>query len=337
MLADAAPAAAGGAAAAKVALIPRDGRRQLTYDGWPRYHFVGDSGTGEATGQGAEAFGGTWHLVSTGDGAGGGFDPFARLDLEAPECVRHDPERDRYLVSNINGEMTAADDNGFITRVGPDGMADLKWIAGGRNGVTLNAPKGMELSGGTLHVADIDHLRMFDAETGASRGAVAIEGARFLNDMAVTDDGVVYLTDSGTKDIPGAVYRVDPDGSYRAIADGRDLHRPNGIDLDGRGRLIVVTFAADEVLTMSTEGDILDRQTLGAGQLDGLVVRENGARLVSSWKGKHVVRLSPEGQAETLLTGLTQPACFDIDVERGLLLVPEVKENRVTVAPLPRG
>ena len=334
-LADAPPAAAEGAKPGKTALIPRDGKQQVTYDGWPLYHFVGDAGQGQATGQGVEEFGGTWHLVATGDGSGTPADPFARLDLKGPECVRHDPERHRYLVSNINGKMRGADDNGFISRVAPDGMADLKWIAGGRNRVTLNAPKGMQLSDGTLYVADIDHLRMFDAKTGAPKGAVAIEGARFLNDMTIAEDGIVYLTDSGTKDAPGAVYRVDTDGSYRAIAEGRDLHRPNGIDFDPQGRLIVVTFAADEVMTMSTEGEILDRTKLGAGQLDGLVVREDGTRLVSSWKGKHVVRLSPDGQAETLLTGLTQPACFDVDAERGLLLVPEVKKNRVTVAPLP--
>ena len=51
-------------------------------------------------------------------------------------------------VSNVNGPFAAADNNGFISRIGPDGVAELNWMEGGKTGVTLNAPKGMELSGG---------------------------------------------------------------------------------------------------------------------------------------------------------------------------------------------
>ena len=36
----------------------------MTYDGHPLYYFVGDSGPGTATGQGSDAFGAKWWLVS---------------------------------------------------------------------------------------------------------------------------------------------------------------------------------------------------------------------------------------------------------------------------------
>jgi predicted lipoprotein with Yx(FWY)xxD motif len=42
----------------------RDGREQVTYDGWPLYRFVRDFGPEKATGQALEDFGSTWHLVS---------------------------------------------------------------------------------------------------------------------------------------------------------------------------------------------------------------------------------------------------------------------------------
>ena len=70
-----------------------------------------------------------------------------------PESVLHDPAQDIYFVSNINGSPTAKDNNGFISRVRPDGAVEnLKFIEGGHGGVTLNAPKGLAIRGDTLWV-----------------------------------------------------------------------------------------------------------------------------------------------------------------------------------------
>ena len=351
LIADGAPSVAEGARDGLVSTIERqDGRQEVTYNGWPLYTYVGDRGKGEATGQDVEGFGAEWYLVSTAgkevhagaakdeasgsSASAGGSDLFEQVAFAKPECVRWDAERGRYLVSNINGGMTEADNNGFISLIEPGGAAEQKWIAGGSGGVTLNAPKGMAIASGTLYVADIDHLRMFDAASGEPKGAVAIDGAKFLNDMAVADDGTLYVTDSGTKDVPGAVYRVDADGSYRPIAEGRDLHRPNGIDWDREGRLVVVTFGGDEVMTLTTDGEVVNRRTLDAGQLDGLVVADDGRMFVSSWKGRHIVRLDPDGTSETVLTNARTAAAFDLDSENNRLVVPLVRENKVAVVSL---
>src|SRR5204862_7062869 len=86
-----------------------------------------------------------------------------------PESVLHDPVQDIYFVSNINGGPTTKDNNGFISRVRPDGAVEnLKFIEGGHNGATLNAPKGLSLRGATSCGADIDAIRSFDAKTGAA-------------------------------------------------------------------------------------------------------------------------------------------------------------------------
>ena len=64
-----------------------------------------------------------------------------------PESVFHDSAQDIYFVSNINGSPTAKDNNGFISRLRPDGAVEnLKFIEGGKNGVTLNAPKAWRCS-----------------------------------------------------------------------------------------------------------------------------------------------------------------------------------------------
>jgi predicted lipoprotein with Yx(FWY)xxD motif len=41
-----------------------DGTRQLTYAGHPLYRFSGDQAPGQATGQGMDAFGAEWYVVS---------------------------------------------------------------------------------------------------------------------------------------------------------------------------------------------------------------------------------------------------------------------------------
>jgi predicted lipoprotein with Yx(FWY)xxD motif len=57
--------AAGGAKASDIGTITRsDGTKQVTYDGHPLYYFSGDSGPGTATGQGSDAFGAQWWLVT---------------------------------------------------------------------------------------------------------------------------------------------------------------------------------------------------------------------------------------------------------------------------------
>ena len=108
-------------------------------------------------------------------------------DMSTPESALHDPEADVYLVSNINGGPGDRDDNGFISRVSPDGQVlDLKWIDGADPGVTLHAPKGSAVYGDRFYVADIDVVRRFDRTSGAPLGAWAVPNAGFLNDVAVS-------------------------------------------------------------------------------------------------------------------------------------------------------
>lgn len=40
------------------------GAMQITYNGWPLYYFVEDTAAGDVRGQGVEAFGGNWYLIS---------------------------------------------------------------------------------------------------------------------------------------------------------------------------------------------------------------------------------------------------------------------------------
>ncbi len=60
-----APTAAGGAQASDLGTTTRsDGLKQVTYKGHPLYYFVGDTRSGQVTGQGSNNFGAKWWLVN---------------------------------------------------------------------------------------------------------------------------------------------------------------------------------------------------------------------------------------------------------------------------------
>jgi predicted lipoprotein with Yx(FWY)xxD motif len=60
------PTVGGGATASKIGTSPRsDGKPQVTYDGHPLYAFQGDSKAGDTNGQGINAFGAHWYVLSS--------------------------------------------------------------------------------------------------------------------------------------------------------------------------------------------------------------------------------------------------------------------------------
>jgi hypothetical protein len=75
------PTVGGGTNASLLATSARsDGKPQVTYNGHPLYLFSADHKAGDTNGQGVNAFGGLWYVLSSsGDeittpaGSGGGF------------------------------------------------------------------------------------------------------------------------------------------------------------------------------------------------------------------------------------------------------------------------
>jgi predicted lipoprotein with Yx(FWY)xxD motif len=52
----------------------KDGSKQVTYDGHPVYHYIGDVKSGDMNGQGISAFGARWYAVTpSGRRLGGGY------------------------------------------------------------------------------------------------------------------------------------------------------------------------------------------------------------------------------------------------------------------------
>lgn len=258
--------------------------------------------------------------------------------LSTPESVLHDEAQDRYLVSNIKGAPTDADDNGYIAVVTPEGAIST-WIDGAKDEVKLDAPKGMAISGDVLWVADITKVRRFDARTGAQQPDVEIAGAAFLNDVTPDGAGGVFVSDSGLdpKFQPtgaDAIYHVASDGKVTPRIKAKDLGNPNGIAAGPDGALWVVTFGTNELYAVDAKGAKAPPAKLPKGQLDGVVVLDGGELLVSSWEGKAVYRGKPDGAWTEQVTGIESPADIGFDRKRKRLLIPGFMTNTVTAHPV---
>ena len=283
-------------------------------------------------------------------------DPLQPLTLDkagfkTPESVLYDEVDDVYLVSNINGAPTAVDNNGFISRVNPDGtIATLKWIEGGKNGVTLDAPKGMAIRKNTLIVADIQTLRSFDRKTGAVLGSVTLSEASFLNDVCIASDGSLLATDSGFKPdfsdsgtdalITCAAQKPDGTASRTPSLQVEKVpgRKPNGICCLPSGARCWVTWVTGEILVDGTAGSVVIAK-LPKAQLDGIVALDENTFLVSSWEGKcvyQVVRKPGKAAIEIteLATDLEAPADIGYDTKRKRLLIPLFTQDKVVIWPM---
>jgi len=267
----------------------------------------------------------------------------ADVGFSTPESVLHAAASDVYLVSNINGSSLDEDDNGFISRVSPDGaVLDLKWIDGADAAVTLHAPKGMAMEGATLFIADITCIRRFDAATGAPAGEICPEGATFLNDVARGGDGSIWFTDSGFRMGPegltpsgtDAVYRYFPDGdSLAVVAKDTALGGPNGVAAGAEGAL-VVTFGTGEAYRLDAGGERTVILPASQRQFDGVEILPDGGFLATSWGDQCVYRVGADGTLTKALEGVEAPADLGWDAGRQRLLVPLFNANRVVVRTL---
>lgn len=271
-------------------------------------------------------------------------DAFDPGPLATPESVYYDEGRDMYMVSNINGEAAKADDNGYLTVVNPDGSneranSSWKWIDGSADDIKLDAPKGMAISGTTLYVADISVVRRFEAKPGKQQDDIAIEGATFLNDVVSDGNGGVYVSDTGVgpdfKPNGGdAVYHVTRDGVVKPLIKNKDLGGPNGLWVDAKGAVWVVTFGSGEIYDVSAKGVKGKSQKLPTGQLDGIVGLDGGDLAVSSWDCKCVYRGKPGGEWKVIAKDVEAPADIGYDPKRKRLIIPGFTTNKLTVVQL---
>ncbi len=253
-----------------------------------------------------------------------------------PEAVRYDPDQDIYFVSNFgSGSSSATDNNGFISRMRPDGTIDqLRFIAGGAAGVTLHAPRGMTIVGDTLWVADADAVRGFHRRTGAPLVTASFSAFQvgFLNDVAGGPDGV-YVTDTGNN----RIYRIAGGVATLALADTA-LGSPNGITWDAASRrFIVVPYGGSSVIHGWVPGTtaVMEVGRSTGGRFDGVEILGGGLVLVAS-QADTSLHLFALGVGRPVVRTGGRPADIAVDTRRSRVAVPFIALDRVEIWQLPR-
>ncbi len=239
-------------------------------------------------------------------------------DFKTPESVLYDESNSVLYVSNVNGDPSAKDGNGFISRLSPTGkIITIEWVAG------LNGPKGMGILNGFLYVADIDRIAKIDIKRAVIARFYDISGARFLNDLAVDkEDGSVFVSDT----MGHAIYVLRGD-TVSVFFKSDILDQPNGL------------FCSDNRLLVGTNGKIIgiDLAARSAavfldntGSIDGLAAYENDSYIISDWAGK--VQLVSKTQ-RTVLSDTTAKKINAADLcvipQKKLLIIPTFNDNRV--------
>ena len=246
-------------------------------------------------------------------------------DIPSPRALAYDAARDELLVGVRVGETSSGDREVFIMRFDGEGrLLDPRYLEFESEGEPLRDLRGLALSEDALYLLESRRLLIFNRASGELLRAIEIEGARALHAIALDPSGAAYLVDRGLSlgergfipEESDAVYRVDPAGDVRILAE------------DG---LWIVSFGSGALFRLSDEGEIVDRRTLSAGSLDGLLSLSDGRLIIASWEARAILIGEKRGDIEPEIHGVDGPAAIAIDEARGRLYValPLMNELRV--------
>lgn len=255
------------------------------------------------------------------------------VGFENPESVVLDNEISMLYVSNVNGESTDKDGNGYISKVNLDGeIIQQKWITG------LNAPKGLVLYKCKLYVTDIDEIVEIDIETGAVLKFKA-EGATFLNDITIDRRGNVYA--SNTFGFSG-IYKLPKKGKRKVemwLKD-EDLNMPNGLFVS-KNKLFISSWGKDmdpatyetttngSLMSVDLKTKVIETLTPPVGNLDGLSETLHGF-LLTDWLSGKLLYYANSTKTTTEILDLPKGSADSyFDKNTKALFVPLMLDNKL--------
>ena len=244
--------------------------------------------------------------------------------LMMPESAVWDAKRGFFYVSNISpaGGAAGYGENGFISRIDAAGtQLETRWIDG------LRGPTGVAILKDRLYVVERTGVAVIDLEKAEviDRHLIESEGG-FLNDLAVSPDGTLYVSDSGL----GVIIRVKAGETVPWVKNAA-VAGVNGLVVQG-DRLIVTTMGSESLVFINLEtGEVeslIDMRPFGG---DGITTDETGVFLVSDFNGM-LLRVTPAGDRDVLIdtrdVGISLTD-FAFAPDLGLVVIPTLRGNSV--------
>ncbi len=253
-----------------------------------------------------------------------------------PEGTYYYSEDNVIFVSSVVGDELEKDGEGWISQVSPEGeLLEAKWVDG------LNAPHGMRSYQDQLWVADIDELVVIDIPSGTIVSRIPIPGSEFLNDIAISEEGLVFVSDTLTNHI----HVIDANDGLNQVsifAEGSALESPNGIFVNGDQLVVAGWGNITDPNTFETDvpGNLFELSlnsaqkqnitTTPLGNLDGVEQDAEGNFIVSDYVGGTLSVINPiDGQPYLWISDLESPADISF-IPEGLVVVPSLTGNTVT-------
>lgn len=248
------------------------------------------------------------------------------------ESVTYDATRNLIVVMNAGVTQAQEANDGFVSLLNPDGTVHtVKWIGATRDGLTLNHPLGSAIEGGQLYTADIDVVRTFDMTTGRPGRHFPVEGATFLNGIAVTKDGTIFVSNTRP---PECVFKITAKGEVSKLVEGKPLAAPNGVAIDIEGNVVVVNVGDNAVLTFDPSGKLIKTEHAAEGGNDGIVILADGTKYVSSVRFGSVSQIRPGQPAKIIASGIPSAASMGYDSKQKQLIIPMNNNNAVAFIKL---
>ncbi len=162
-----------------------------------------------------------------------------------------------------------------------------------------------------------------------------IDGATFLNDVAVGADGTVYVSDM----LASRIYAIK-DGKATVFAEGEQLEYPNGLFAEGE-RLVVGGWGTSRLRTSprrcralysldlkTKQKTLITKQPLG--NIDGVEQEARGGYLVTDYLAGKLIQIAPTGESRVVRT--FKPGLADhtfLYAQGDILIAPHMNENTV--------
>ncbi|WP_020473733.1 PQQ-dependent sugar dehydrogenase [Zavarzinella formosa] len=223
-------------------------------------------------------------------------------------------------------------------------------------------PKGLVAYQQWLFVADKTRVRRINLKSGKADIYADTKDfpipPLFLNDLAIDEEGNLYISDSGDrKGGGGAIFRIagnfpkrpkpgeplkkyDPDAPrvVTVVAEAKTapyLKTPNGLLLDSQFHLLVVDFASGDLHRLKLADGTVEKVADGFKGGDGLCFDQNGRLYITSWSEGKVWSIPRPGEKPVLMAeGFKSAAdlCLD-NANDQQLLVPDMLAGTITALP----
>jgi sugar lactone lactonase YvrE len=268
-----------------------------------------------------------------------GQEAFSKYD--APDqAIWHSKTR-TWFVSNLGGGISLKKDNyGWITQTDEKGKLLHEFWIGKTEG--MHAPSGMTITDDYLYVCDREGIFEIDIAKRKINSFFKIPGASFINDIAMADNGDLYVSDFfGNK-----IYRLPKSSRIPEVwLETDQLKTPDGLYMDGN-KLIVASWGKlsnPETFETSVLGDLLsiDLKTKKIeiliskiGNLEG-ITKAGSHYYITDWFAGKVLKVDPTKKIVIdFITGLKNPTDLNYSAELKVLAIPQHGTNQVLFVKL---